>query len=169
MQHFAASFTPRFRRVAAHITTRDWTLPPGELLPSEVFPLDRASPHSLIQASRTHLTGMMVTLIAHEMGHLVLRHNGSTVPPGGSPAQLAMEHQADDFARAVCESVPFQAEVTFAGFLDALLWPWISPDDVRPTTHPGAKSRLLRFVDQNRELAKYGITTETLPRFLPDA
>ena len=167
-RHFAESFKPRFRRVATCIMDRDWELDEGTGLPSAVFPVDRASPHSLIQQSRTHLTGMMLTLIAHELGHVVLRHGRSNVPPGGSPAQLAMEHQADAFARAVCESVPFQSEVTFAGFLDALLWPWISPGDVRPTTHPGAKSRLFRFVDENEELAKYGIDAGMLPQFLPD-
>jgi hypothetical protein len=164
---FARAFVPRFRRVASGIVARHHQLKEGSLVPSRFFVMERASPHDLIQNARSHFTGMMLTVMAHELGHVVLRHNRSVVPPGGSPAQLAMEHQADAFARAVCESVPFQAEVTFSGFLDALLWAWISPDDARPTTHPGARSRLFRFVDENVQLERYGITTAALSEFVP--
>lgn len=166
---FADKFKPRFHRVAQGILAKDIALGARDLRPSDLFPLDRHTPHDVIQQSRTHLTGMMLNLIAHEMGHVVLLHNLSDVPPGGSPAQLAMEHQADAFARAVCESVPFNSDVTFAGFLDALLWAWISPDYTRPTTHPGARSRLMRFVDENEQLLKWGVTPETVPQFLPEA
>ena len=169
VEAFANAFSPRFQRVASRILDSDGGIEPDDLRPSDLFPFERMVPHDLIQRSRSYLTGMMLNLIAHEMGHVVLRHNASDVPPGGSPAQLAMEHQADAFARAVCESVPFQSEVTFAGFLDALLWAWISRDNSRPTTHPGARSRLLRFVDENEQLFRLGISPATLPQFLPQA
>lgn len=172
---FVESFKPRFHRVAECVRENGFSLASGVGLPSDVFGLETMvqtiseDAHALIQRSRTYLTGMALTTIAHEMGHVVLRHvRSDNFLPGGSPDQRAQEHQADAFARAVCESVPFQAEVTFAGFLDALLWAWVNPSDERPTTHPGARSRLLRFVDENEELAKLGIHVGVLPEFLPE-
>lgn len=164
---FAEHFTPRFRLVADHIHQCGRELASGDGAPSTVFHAERVGVHDVMQRARSHLTGMMLNLIAHEMGHIVLRHTSSVPTPGGSPAALAMEHQADAFARSVCESVPFQQQVTFAGFLDAVLWPWISEPSQRPTTHPGARSRLLRFVDENVELERLGITPERLVHFLP--
>jgi len=172
---FANSFRPRFRLVADCITRHGGLLPPGIGLPSVVFGTEifvqtlRADTHAVIQQSRTYLVGMLLAVIGHEMGHVLLRHVRSQQLPGGSPTQVSQEHQADAFARSVCESVPFQTDVTFAGFLDALLWAWVATTNDRPTTHPGARSRLHRFVDENQELLKLGITVASLSAFLPES
>ena len=131
-----------------------------------------------IRRARSIYSGILLNVIAHEMGHICLNH---TLSAWNDPElSRRQERQADLFASSIVATTPFSDYSVIGGLLFWVLLAWVEasvlasePQDAPPmeaaSTHPIALERLADFIRDNRGQARaMGLDGPTLSRCLPE-
>ena len=114
------------------------------------------------QKAVSYSSGMIVSVLAHEVGHHVLGHLMSFSPRENLEVERNQEREADSFASSVISCSPF-SEYTFAG---TLFWHYalaVLTDEGSDThrSHPLSRERFQNFVRNNRAAAAaFGISMQ---------
>ncbi len=124
--------------------------------------MERATPFH--PRMRTYFAGMLMEVLAHELGHILLGHTNQGPLP--DPARRKNEHLADMFAAQVIEQTEYSEVNALSGFVSRLTDVYADGGGVR-TTHPEPRERLRDYVRDNQELHRWGVNLESLPAFLP--
>lgn len=115
------------------------------------------------QKAVSYSSGMLMSVLAHETGHLALGHllsDGSSKP--NSEISRNHEREADSFASSVISASPF-GEYIFAGtlFMHYALAMQSDGESDAGRSHPLSRERFENFVRANRDkAAAMGITLE---------
>jgi hypothetical protein len=89
--------------------------------------------------------GMLRSVIAHELGHVCLRHTRREAPLPGEVRRI-QERQADGFAASVLALGPEDPYQFIGAALSWVLMAWFCRSDAEHSTHPGASERLLNLL-----------------------
>jgi len=106
------------------------------------------------QKAVSYSSGMIISVLAHEVGHHVLGHLLKMTERTNLEVERNEEREADSFASSVISSSPF-SEYTFAG---TLFWHYavaVLSDEESDThrDHPLSRERYQNFIRQNRAAA----------------
>ena len=117
------------------------------------------------QKAVSYSSGMLISVMAHETGHLVLGH---LLSDGGTKPNLEIsrnhEREADSFASSVISASPF-GEYIFAGtlFMHYALVVQSDDDTDARRSHPLSKERFFNFVRANPDKASaMGVSPDVL-------
>jgi hypothetical protein len=123
---------------------------------------------AVIRAGMEHAAGMIMVIMAHELGHLALGHTLGR--PSNLEVSRNMEREADSFASSVISSSHMSMKPIEGMILWEIAWAW-SDSGLRSrqaTSHPLWRERLHDFVRANETIAsKLGVTLATLKQILP--
>ncbi len=118
------------------------------------------SDSSLARKARSFSAGLLIGVLAHELGHLALGHcHGRRVNLEISRNQ---EREADSFASSVISSSPFGDYLVFGTILWEAVWVWVEKATGHTaSTHPLSSERLADFIRANPSIAaELGVTLE---------
>jgi len=123
----------------------------------------------LQRRARSYGAAMVITVIAHELGHIALGH---TLATGEATEEISrnQEREADSFAASVATASPFSDYTVAGGIFWWMILTWVAAASGNPraTTHPHARERLMDFIRANQAQAEaLGITADNIPEFLP--
>lgn len=132
--------------------------------------LGYSEPSTFIEGEATaYYTGLALTVIAHEMGHIALSH--TMREDGTYTTSRNDERMADLFAQSIIATTPFASYMILSGLFMPIMLAWLhkgSDDNEPATTHPHAKERVMNALASNDEyLAELGITKDNIGDFLP--
>jgi IrrE N-terminal-like domain len=121
------------------------------------------------RCARSYGAAMNMSVIAHELGHIVLGHTlaESQVNMETSRNQ---EREADSFAASVASASPFSDYTVAGGIFWWVILTWVEEiaGGGRATTHPHSRERLLDYIRANEEQARaLGIDDGNVVVFLP--
>lgn len=110
----------------------------------------------------SYATGAILSVMAHELGHLCLHHTKTEPIIGGysDPISRNNERCADLFSSSVSRSTPFSKYCIPSNVLMGIVLCWLSLDTVSElSTHPYSKERVDYLFNSNSDvLIQYGIT-----------
>jgi hypothetical protein len=89
--------------------------------------------------------GMLRSVIAHELGHVCLRHTRRDAPLPGEVRRI-QERQADGFAASVLMLGPEDPYQFIGAALSWVLMAWYCRSDAEHSTHPRASERLVNLL-----------------------
>lgn len=127
---------------------------------------DQDNPY-LYEEAKSYFTGLLLAVVAHELGHICLSHCIRT--DGNYETSRNDERSADLFAQSVISTTPFSGYLILSSLFMEVLFTWMSKQSDGPaTTHPHSRERVYNTVNSHEQyLAEIGITTETIEDFLP--
>lgn len=107
---------------------------------------------SLARRAKSFSAGLLIGILAHELGHLALGHcHGSRVNMEISRNQ---EREADSFASSVISSSPFGDYLVFGTILWEAVWVWVEKATGQiASTHPLSRERLADLIRANPSVA----------------
>ena len=117
---------------------------------------------TLARKARSFSAGLLIGILAHELGHLALGHcHGRRVNLEVSRNQ---EREADSFASSVISSSPFGDYLVFGTILWEAVWVWVEKATGQTaSTHPLASERLADFIRANPSAAsEFGLTIDEI-------
>jgi len=115
---------------------------------------------SLARKARSFSAGLLIGILAHELGHLALGHcHGVRMNLEISRNQ---EREADSFASSVISSSPFGDYLVFGTILWEAVWVWVERATGQiASTHPLASERLADLIRANPSVAsEIGLSLE---------
>ena len=120
------------------------------------------------RCARSYAAAMNMSVVAHELGHIVLGHTlGATLSLEASRNQ---EREADSFAATIADTSPFSDYTVAGGIFWWVLLTWREEvrDPVSVTTHPHSRERLMDYIRANRsQAAALGMDEQIINDFLP--
>lgn len=142
----------------------------GMLVKELAATLGYDSASSYIEGEATaYFTGLALTVIAHEMGHIALSH--TMREDGTYTTSRNDERMADLFAQSVISTTPFASYMILSGLFMPIMLVWLHKGEdgtEKATTHPHARERVMNALASNDEyLEELGITEDNISDFLP--
>lgn len=121
----------------------------------------------LFEEAKSFFTGMLLAVVAHELGHICLSH--CVRQDGTFETSRNDERSADLFAQSVISTTPFSGYLILSSLFMEVLFTWMSKYSTgAATTHPHSRERVYNTVNSHEQyLEDLGITTETIEDFLP--
>jgi len=118
--------------------------------------------------ARSFEAAMLLTVIAHELGHICLGHTLGV--SANNEISRNQEREADSFAASITASSPFSDYIVSGGIFWWVIMTWAA-ESIGPhaeTSHPHSRERLMDYIRANKSQAKdIGITQETIQAYLP--
>lgn len=121
----------------------------------------------LFEEAKSYFTGMLLSVVAHELGHICLSH---CIRTGGNyETSRNDERSADLFAQSVISTTPFSRYLIMSSLFMEVLFTWMSKHDDGPaTTHPHSRERVYNTVNSHEQYLEHiGISRDTIDEFLP--
>lgn len=119
------------------------------------------------EEARSYFTGMMLAVVAHELGHICLSH--CIRDDGSFETSRNDERSADLFAQSIISSTPFGGYLILSSLFIEILFTWMNKNNTGPaTTHPHSRERVMNTLNSHEQyLNEIGITKDTIEDFLP--
>jgi hypothetical protein len=112
-------------------------------------------------------TGLIMHVIAHELGHNCLGHCARDVDLDIDITRNN-ERQADLFASNVIQTTMFKDFTVISALFVEIMFMWLSPDYEGNSTHPGSRERVYNVLKSfEYTLKDYGITEKNIDLLLP--
>jgi len=117
--------------------------------------------------ANSYLTGALLSVIGHELGHICLAHTIRGDRSNGISRND--ERQADLFAHSVVTTTPFSSYTVLGTLFTEVIFTWMSKGHTGPaTTHPHSRERVYNTMASHDEiLTELGITMDNIDSFLP--
>lgn len=121
----------------------------------------------IFDEAKSFFTGMLLTVIGHELGHICLSHclGSATI----FEIYRNDERSADLFAQSIISSTPFGGYTILSSLFIQILFTWMHKnDDNNISTHPHSRERVINTLNSHEEYLKnMGITVDTIQYFVP--
>lgn len=121
----------------------------------------------MFEEAKSYFTGMLLSVIAHELGHICLSH--CVRDDGTFETSRNDERSADLFAQSVISTTPFGGYNILSSLFMEILFTWMGKTHDGPaTTHPHSRERVMNTVNSHEQyLEEIGITKDNIEDFLP--
>lgn len=122
----------------------------------------------LFQESVSYFTGMLLSVVGHELGHICCSH--TLRDSDNFKVSRNDERTADLFAQSIVATTPFAGYLVLASLFMEIVFTWLDPkqEESPATTHPYSRERVHNILTSHDEyLASIGITKDNIDVFLP--
>ena len=122
----------------------------------------------LFQESVSYFTGMLLSVVGHELGHICCSH--TLRDSDNFKVSRNDERTADLFAQSIVVTTPFAGYLVLASLFMEIVFTWLDPnqEESPATTHPYSRERVHNILTSHDEyLASVGITKDNIDDFLP--